>query len=180
LEKAWEWNVQVQCLFIDFKAAYDTIRRNEVYKAMAELGTPLKLIRLVRATMTDTTSHIRVQATLLEPLEVHNGLNVALEKAIRDKGIQIGWHIFQKSVQLLAYADDIVLLGRIRSSLEEAFLDLERAARRIWLKINQDKTKYMVICGRMPDPSELIIDRYKFNKSLLLPTWALKSIRKTI
>jgi hypothetical protein len=28
LEKAWEGNVEVQCLFIDFKAACDTIRRN--------------------------------------------------------------------------------------------------------------------------------------------------------
>jgi hypothetical protein len=45
LEKAWKWNVEVQCLFIDFKAAYYTIRRNEVCKAMAELGIPLKLIK---------------------------------------------------------------------------------------------------------------------------------------
>jgi hypothetical protein len=43
LEKVWEWNVEVQCPFIDFKAAYDTIRRNEVYKAMPESGIPLKL-----------------------------------------------------------------------------------------------------------------------------------------
>jgi hypothetical protein len=48
LEKAWEWNVEVQGLFIDFKAAYITVRRNEVYKAMAELGIPLKLIRLMK------------------------------------------------------------------------------------------------------------------------------------
>jgi hypothetical protein len=55
---------------------------------MAELGIPLKLIRLVKATMTGTTSQIRVQATLSEPLQIHNGLrqgdafllfNVALE-----------------------------------------------------------------------------------------------------
>jgi hypothetical protein len=32
LKKAWEWNVETRCLFIDFKAAYDTVRRNEVYK----------------------------------------------------------------------------------------------------------------------------------------------------
>jgi sorting nexin-29 len=86
--------------------------------------------------MTGTTSQIRVQATLSELLEIHSGLrqgdalacllfNVALEKAIRDSGIQIGWHMFKKSAQLLAYADDIVLLGRTRSRLEEAFLDLE-------------------------------------------------------
>jgi hypothetical protein len=97
--------------------------------------------------MTGTTPQICVQATLSEPLQIHNGLrqgdalaclffNVALEKAIRDSGIQIGWHIFQKSVQLLAYADDIVLLRRTRSRLEEAFIDPERVAGRIWLKIN--------------------------------------------
>jgi sorting nexin-29 len=142
LEKAWEWNVEVQCLFIDFKSAYDTIRRDNVYKTMAELDIPLNLIRLVKATMTGTSSQTCVQATLSEPLEIHNGLrqgdalacllfNVALEKAIRDLGIQIGWQIFQKSVQLLAYAVDIVLLGRTRSRLEEAFIDLERAAGRI-------------------------------------------------
>jgi hypothetical protein len=106
--------------------------------------------------MTGTTPQICVQACLF--------FNVALEKAIRDSGIQIGWHIFQKSVQLLAYADDIVLLGRTRSRLEEAFIDPERVAGRIWLKINYDKTKYMVICARMQEPSELIIDWYKFEQ----------------
>jgi hypothetical protein len=175
LVKALEWNVEVQCLFIDFMAAYDTIRRNEVYKAMAELGIPLKLIRLVKATMTGTASQICVQATLSEPFEIHSGVrqgdalaslffNVALEKAIKDSGIQIGWHIFQKSVQLLAYADDTVLLGKTRSRPEETLLDLETAAGRIGLKINQDKTKYMVICARMPNLSELIIDQYKFEQ----------------
>jgi hypothetical protein len=69
-----------------------------------------------------------------------------------------------KFVQLLACADDIVLLGRTRSRLEDAFVDLERAAGRIELKINQDKAKYMVICARMPDLSELIIDWYKFQQ----------------
>jgi hypothetical protein len=67
-------------------------------------------------------------------------------------------------VQLLAYADDIVLLGRTRSRQDEAFLDLERAAGRTGLKINQDKTNYVVNCTRMPDSSELIIDRYKFEQ----------------
>jgi hypothetical protein len=74
LEKAWEGNVEVQCLFIDFKATCDTIRRNEVYKAMAELGITLKFIRLMTATMTCTCSQIDVQASLSEPLEIHNVL----------------------------------------------------------------------------------------------------------
>jgi hypothetical protein len=62
---------------------------------MAELGIPLELIKLVKATMTSISSHIRVQITHSEPSELHNGLrqgnafacllfNIALQKAIRD------------------------------------------------------------------------------------------------
>jgi hypothetical protein len=64
LEKALEWNVEVQCLFIGFKAAYGTVRRHEVYKAVAELGIPLKLIKSVKATMTGTSSQMRSNHTV--------------------------------------------------------------------------------------------------------------------
>jgi hypothetical protein len=37
---------------IDFKAAHDTIIRNEVYVGMSELKFPTKLIRLTKATLT--------------------------------------------------------------------------------------------------------------------------------
>ena len=36
--------------------------------------------------------------------------------------------IFYKSVQLLAYADDIDIIARSRMALKETFLSLERAA----------------------------------------------------
>jgi Reverse transcriptase (RNA-dependent DNA polymerase) len=37
-EKGKEHNIQTHNLFIDFKAAYDTIIRNEVYVSMSELN----------------------------------------------------------------------------------------------------------------------------------------------
>ena len=48
LEKGKEYNIPTHHLFIDFKAAYDTIIRNEVYVAMLELDFPTKLIRLTK------------------------------------------------------------------------------------------------------------------------------------
>jgi len=54
--------------------------------------------------------------------------------------------MFYKSVQILAYADDIDIISRSLKSLQEATIALDRAARRIGLEINQAKTKYM-ICG---------------------------------
>ena len=70
---------------------------------------------------------------------------IALEKIIRDANINQRGNIFYKSVQILAYADDIDI-SRSPKSLQEATVALDRAARRMVLEINQAKTKYM-ICG---------------------------------
>jgi hypothetical protein len=51
LEKCNEFNITTHHLFIDFKAAYDTIIRNEVYVGMSELNFPIKLIRLTKAAL---------------------------------------------------------------------------------------------------------------------------------
>jgi hypothetical protein len=55
LEKCNEFNITTHHLFIDFKAAYVTIIRNEVYVGMSELSFPAKLIRLTKATLTIVT-----------------------------------------------------------------------------------------------------------------------------
>ena len=68
---------------------------------------------------------------------VHTSLNANINQ----------WgNIFYKSVQILAYADDIDIISRTPKSLQEATIALDRAARRMELEINQAKTKYM-ICG---------------------------------
>jgi hypothetical protein len=51
LKKDNEYNIQTHYLFIDFKAAYDTIIRNEVYLSMSEVSFPRKLILLTAATL---------------------------------------------------------------------------------------------------------------------------------
>ena len=46
LEKKWEYNEAVNQLFIDFKKAYDSVRREVLYNILMEFGIPKKLIRL--------------------------------------------------------------------------------------------------------------------------------------
>jgi hypothetical protein len=71
--------------------------------------------------------------------------NIALEKVVRDVGINTRGTIFYKSVQILAFADDIDIIGRTQKSKKEAFLNLERVAKMMNLPINQNKTKYMPV-----------------------------------
>jgi hypothetical protein len=43
LGKTAEFNISTFHLFIDFKSAYDSIKGNNLFKAMKKLGIPVKL-----------------------------------------------------------------------------------------------------------------------------------------
>jgi hypothetical protein len=47
-EKKWECNEAVHQLFIDFKKAYDLVRREVLYNIRIEFGIPMKLVRLIK------------------------------------------------------------------------------------------------------------------------------------
>jgi purine nucleoside phosphorylase len=47
LEKKWEYNGTVHQLFIDFKKAYDSIKREVLYNILLEFRIPKKLVRLI-------------------------------------------------------------------------------------------------------------------------------------
>jgi sorting nexin-29 len=51
LKKCKEVRIEMHHLFIDFKAAYDSVDRTRLYLAVAEMQIPKKLIILVRVTM---------------------------------------------------------------------------------------------------------------------------------
>ena len=44
-KKKWEYNETVHHLFIDFKKAYDSVRREVLYSIHIEYGIPMKLVR---------------------------------------------------------------------------------------------------------------------------------------
>jgi hypothetical protein len=48
LEKKWEYNETVHQLFIDFKKAYDSVRREVLYNIVIEFGVPMNLVRLIK------------------------------------------------------------------------------------------------------------------------------------
>jgi hypothetical protein len=81
-------------LFIDFKKAYDSVRREVLYNILIEFGIPMKLGRLVKMCLNETYSRVRVGKHLSDTFPIKNGLkqgdtlspllfNFALEYAIR-------------------------------------------------------------------------------------------------
>jgi len=90
--------------------------------------------------------------------------NTALEIVIWDSGIQTRGTIFFKTVQILAYADDIDLMAHTIPGLNEAFLGLEKSARNMRLVINQEKTVYMHSGKDTTLHQDLAIGNYMFKR----------------
>ncbi|GFY31468.1 putative endonuclease-reverse transcriptase [Trichonephila clavipes] len=65
--------------------------------------------------------------------------NLALEWSLRSSGINTRGTIFTKTVQLLANADDIVIIARSKKALSEACLALKKLAGKLHLIINEEK-----------------------------------------
>src|SRR5215469_16355933 len=74
LRKKWEYNKVVHQLFIDFKKAYDSVRREVLYNILIEFGVPRKLVRLIKMCLTETYSRVWVSKNLSDMFPIRNEL----------------------------------------------------------------------------------------------------------
>jgi hypothetical protein len=102
-------------------------------------------------------SKVRISRHLSDSSPIQNGLkqadalspllsNFALEHAIRkvqenQVGLKLNW-----THQLLAYLDDVILLGDNLDTIKKNTQTLTDASKEVGLEINVEKTKYMLCC----------------------------------
>jgi len=108
-----EFRISIHQLFLDFKSAFDSIDREQMYVAVNEVNIPEKLIRLVKMIMSDMQNQIKIYSNLSPSFIIDKGVtqgdtltcllfNIALQYAIRKSGIQTRGTIFYKLIQLTA------------------------------------------------------------------------------
>ena len=68
-------------------------------------------------------------------------LLIVLEKVMKYSGIQTAGHIFNRSIQILAWVDDKDDIARTRQNLIQAFTTFKTAAERTCLKIGKLREK---------------------------------------
>jgi len=123
-KKLWGCNQSVQYIFTDFQKAYYSIHRDALWKCMKEFKIPFKLINMCKTCVQKTRSAVRIEGTLSSFFENKTGLkqgdrlslilfNLVLQKEIQSiKMVPSGIKIGKEQLNILAYADDIALIGK--------------------------------------------------------------------
>ena len=138
------------------KKAYDSVKREVLYNILMEFVIPKKLIRLIKMCLTETYSRVWVRKNFSDRFPIRDGLkqgdalspllfNFALEYAIRRVQVNQEGLKLNGTHQILAYVDDVNILGGSIHTVKENAEALVVANKEIGLDVNADKTKYMVM-----------------------------------
>lgn len=130
MEKYYEYNKDLLMLFVDFEQANNSINREQLWTSLRNFGIPNKLVNLIQMCNEQTCCRVRFLGELSSIFECKNGLrqgdalspvlfNLALEKVVSDTS-DLKEMVIIGSYTLLAYADDIILLGESRNDVEES------------------------------------------------------------
>jgi len=180
-------------LFVDFANAYDSVshdflfKRNELMRVMDPA-----IVDLLHDWHSRSSSRVKVRGSLGEPIGFQRGVlqggvlspflfNIHIEPLLQrvqaEPGI-VGFKVNDKTVKVLAYADDLVLLCRDDNELRTGIKCVEDFAARTGMRVNMGpgKTCVMEVPGHcrprcrpnVPIPS---VDSYRYLGCHLNVAW---------
>ncbi|KAL5261077.1 hypothetical protein ACHWQZ_G006957 [Mnemiopsis leidyi] len=162
-----EFNIPLFINFVDFKAAFDCIRRDFIWRSMRHYGLPEKYVRIFQSFFRGTRSAVRIKGELTDWFDVNSGtgqgdiqgppvfnfcLNFATFLAETNKTISKGavlqkgnMKVEEKVILDTDYADDMAILDNSGEGLQESTDLLAHYSSYAGLKINAKKTQCMAV-----------------------------------
>uniref|UniRef100_H3ABK0 Reverse transcriptase domain-containing protein n=1 Tax=Latimeria chalumnae TaxID=7897 RepID=H3ABK0_LATCH len=146
-----EFNCPLIAAYVELKAAFDSIDRNALWKALRGIGIPDTLLRLIqdlhngsggnhKSERFYTRSGVR-QGCVLAPALFCRAMDWILKRITANIGITISQTLFSD----LDYADDVILLGLDANNLKDVLKSFQRNAATLGLQVSWAKTKIQSI-----------------------------------
>ena len=162
-----EFNIPLYINFVDFKAAFDSIDRQFIWRSLQHYGLPEKYIRIMKAFFSHTVSAVRINGELTDWFSVNSGtgqgdiqgppvfnfcLNFSAylmeQKKVISRGATLqraSPGVEEKHLLDTDYADDMALLDNTKEGLQETTDLLCKYSAYAGLKINAGKTQSMAV-----------------------------------
>ncbi|EYC21713.1 hypothetical protein Y032_0018g3494 [Ancylostoma ceylanicum] len=152
-ERCREYKLPLCLLFVDFEKAFDSVEHNAVLRAMTDQGVEAAYVRILQETMRESHTEI----TLFErPLKIYmkrgvkqgdicspKAFTCALQSVMRQVAEKDGFEIDGETLQMLLFADDVVLIASKPETLQSLLNEMCHLTESIGLKIHPGKTKWM-------------------------------------
>ena len=145
--------------FIDYKKAFDSVKRDLLWEVLRDKGVSSKMIRMIQGVYKTVEGSVRYGACTSDPFPCPDGLRQGcvmspilfslLVSRVADKINLQGRHGYQflpgtPELRNLMFADDIAAIATTPIGLRASLRALEEASNALGLKINLDKTKVIV------------------------------------
>lgn len=164
LQTRREFNRPLWIAYVDLKAAFDSVDRNALWCLLLSLGLPPKIVNLMKALYTDTTSCVRADGDCSDWFDVRSGVRQGCTIApnlfltpmdwLLDRTIHrsmSGTTLAKEPFSDLDFADDVALLAEMLSVLLLALEIMQEEATTFGLEINWSKTKIQTTTDPAPD-----------------------------
>ena len=158
VERCWEFQKDIYCVFIDFKQAFDSVWRNGMLKSLEKWNIDPDIIEAINNIYSNTTARVKKGPITTDNFTTTGGViqgcplsphlfNLFLEWVLRTALEENEGGIILGGIRItnLRYADDIVILAETKEDLQRMLGRLEDQCQRYGLVINREKTKSMKI-----------------------------------
>lgn len=173
LEKSWDRNKNTYLAFLDLKAAFDSVPRQEIWNALAEKNVPRDLLTAIKSVYANSKGVVRINGTETAPFPIARGvkqgdsLSPLLFTVFMDEIHKIckrrtartvvgKWNMRTILSQSLLYADDIVLICDTKEKLKQALLEWQEELKRKGMTINASKSKILVLSRDEEETVEVV------------------------
>lgn len=145
-------------IFIDFERAFPNVPHKKLWNKLFEIGLSGKIIRLMKHLYDSSSTRIRLEHGNTENIDISIGLAQGevlsplffslyiadIEKILRNSGISGVKVSKQLDLQILLFADDMVVLAESEQQLQRKLNILREYFLSLDLKVNMSKTKVIV------------------------------------
>ena len=157
-EKAIEKRRDVFLAFIDLEKAYDRVNREKLWEALRQAQVEEGLVRAVQSLYMECEAKVKVGEKYSEWFKMDQGVrqgctlspwlfNVFLDIIVKEarEGFMEGVRLENENVDVLLFADDMVLIADNEESLQMNLKKLDEALIRWEMKMNWEKTEVMKV-----------------------------------